>query len=235
VSLRLEVFSAAAWAPEIVDRFAEAIAARPGLRLCLPTGATPRPVYHALARRRSVLATAEIFLLDEFVLPPHHPARCDAMLHRDLLDRLDVAPQAVHRLDVHAPDRAAECARYDALVAEGGLDLTLLGLGTNGHIGLNEPGSDAAAATRFVPLSEETQRRAVAYGGGEAPEWGVTLGLSAILRSRRVWLLVTGEHKAEILRRVLTGPIGAEVPASYLREHPDAVALVDEGAARLVT
>lgn len=226
----IEVNPADEWGSTVATRLA-ARTAQPGLRLCLPTGNTPRPVYAALASHPAVLARTEVFLLDEFVLPPGHPARCDSMLQRDLLDLLDVAPRALHCLDVAAVDREAETARYDALVHEGGLDLTLLGLGMNGHLGLNEPGSTADAPTRFVPLSEATMRSAAAYGGDARPQWGATLGLATILASREIWLLVTGTHKAEILQRVLTGPIGPDVPATYLREHPNTVVLADAAAA----
>jgi glucosamine-6-phosphate deaminase len=227
--LNVEVFPTDEWGATVATRLA-ARARRPGLRLCLPTGSTPRPAYAALAARHGVLAGTEVFLLDEFVLPPGHPARCDSMLQRDLLDLLDVAPAALHRLDVAAADREGETARYDALVRSGGLDLTLLGLGMNGHLGLNEPGSTDASPTRFARLTDATIRSAAAYGGDRAPEWGATLGLATILASREIWLLVTGAHKAEILQRVVKGPIGPDVPATYLRQHPNTVVLADENA-----
>jgi glucosamine-6-phosphate deaminase len=229
--LRIEVFPTDQWGERVASRLA-ARTAEPGLRLCLPTGSTPRPVYQALATRPAVLATTEVFLLDEFVLPPGHPARCDAMLQRDLLDLLDVGPAALHRLDPGAANHDAETARYDALVGDRGLDLTLLGLGMNGHLGLNEPDSSSDSPTRFVRLAAETARGAARYGGDVAPESGVTLGLATILASREIWLLVTGEHKADILQRVLTEPVGAYLPATYLREHSKAIVLADEAARR---
>lgn len=228
--MEVEVFPTDEWGATVAARLA-ARAAQPGLRLCLPTGNTPRPAYAALATHPAALSETEVFLLDEFVLPPGHPARCDSMLRRDLLDLLDAAPAALHCLEVAAADREAETARYDALVRNGGLDLTLLGLGMNGHLGLNEPGSTADAPTRFVRLSEATMRSAAAYGGDATPEWGATLGLATVLASREIWLLVTGTHKAEILQRAVTGPIGPDLPATYLRQHPNAVVLADAAAA----
>jgi glucosamine-6-phosphate deaminase len=204
------------------------------VRLCLPTGRTPRPAYAAFAAGGGDLGDTDVFLLDEFVLPDRHPARCDEMLQRDLLDLLPGPPRALHALDPGAADLDAECARYAALVADGGLDLTLLGLGGNGHLGLNEPGSGATSPTRAVDLTPETTETAAGYGAGAAPSRGVTLGMADLLASHEVWLLVTGEHKADILRRSVTGPVGPEVPASYLRGHPNTLVLADAAAASLL-
>jgi glucosamine-6-phosphate deaminase len=200
------------------------------LRLCLPTGKTPIPAYGAFAAARGRLDAATVFLLDEFVLPDGHPARCDVMLQTGLLDLLQAPPRTLHRLDV-AGDLAAECERYAALVADGGLDLTLLGLGGNGHIGLNEPGTSSDSPTRVVDLHPQTVQHAAQYGGVAAPQHGVTLGMAAILASQEIWLLVTGRHKAEILSRAVTGPMGSDVPATFLRNHPNVWVLTDEDAA----
>jgi glucosamine-6-phosphate deaminase len=187
-------------------------------------------VYAAFAAIGRLDATA-VFLLDEFVLPVGHPARCDEMLKRSLLDMVSHPPAALERFDVSAASLPAECARYEALVADGGLDLTLLGLGANGHLGLNEPGTTAHSRTRVVDLHEVTIRHAADYGNGAAPKRGVTLGLSSILASREIWLLVTGDHKAEILQRTMAGPVGPAVPASYLQDHPNVIVMADEPAA----
>ena len=171
-----------------------------------------------------------MFLLDEFGLPPDDPARCDAMLQRDFLAGLTQPPAFLHTLNAQAADLEEECRRFEDLVDGGGLDLTLLGLGGNGHVGLNEPGTHAAAPTRVVRLATATRVAAGRYGSDEEPEWGMTLGLGPILDSREIWLLVTGSNKAEILDRVLHGPIGPDVPASYLRDHTNVVVLADESA-----
>lgn len=209
---------------------AEAVGSTPGFRLCLPTGSTPVPAYAAFAAHGGSLQEATVFLLDEFGLPVGHPARCDAMLSRTLLDRLPEPPARVHSLDPSAPDLAEECRRYESELAAGGCDLTLLGLGGNGHLGLNEPGSDRTSRTRRVELAPATVAHAAAYGSGEPPMWGLTMGIGTILDSREIWLLVTGSHKAAILDRVLHGPIGPALPASFLRTHPNVVVLADEKA-----
>ena len=230
MSIRLEVFDDDQWAARVAQRWATLIQRNPAARLCLPTGETPRPVY-AVATSVMDLDAATVFILDEFDLPVGNSARCDAMLQRDFLDLLTRLPKHVHGFDTAAPDPDAECRRYASLVADGGLDLTLLGLGGNGHLGLNEPGTAADAPTRVARLASSTTRAAGRYGTGAEPTWGMTLGMRAILESDEVWLLVTGSHKAEILDRTLNGPIGSDVPATYLREHPNAVVFADRAAA----
>jgi glucosamine-6-phosphate deaminase len=180
------------------------------------------------------LDRAEVFLLDEFVLPAGHPARCDVMLSTALLNHLPAPPRALHKLEVDVADLGAECARYEALLSDQPFDLTLLGLGGNGHLGLNEPGATQDSLTRVVDLQPETIRQAADYGSGAAPQRGVTLGMRAILGSREIWLLVTGAHKAGILRQALEGPIEPAVPASYLQQHPNVILLADVPAAALL-
>ena len=228
--VRIEVWPEDEWGTAVGARLADRLAAQPGLRICLPTGNTPVPAYQAFADKGGRLDTAEVFLLDEFGLPPGHPARCDEMLQRSLLGLVDTAPASLHSIDVAADDVAAACRRYDAEVADGGLDLTLLGLGTNGHLGLNEPGSEPDNPSRVVDLHETTVANAAVYGAGAPPQWGVTLGMAPLLASREIWLLVTGSAKAEILHRALAGPIGPQVPASYLQAHPNTAVLADQAA-----
>lgn len=228
--MKLEVFQDDEWVDEVSRRWISSVAASPALRLCLPTGETPRPVYTRSAPTID-LSSATVFLLDEFSLPANSPARCDAMLRRDLLDSLTHPPLALEALDVHAEDADAECLRFDQLVNDGGLDLTLLGLGGNGHLGLNEPGTANDSPTRVVTLDKGTTLAASRYGEDASPTRGMTLGLQAILDSHEIWLLVTGSHKAETLRRLINGPIGPDLPASFLRDHPNTIVLADKSAA----
>jgi glucosamine-6-phosphate deaminase len=228
--MRIEIFADQVWADRIVERWISHMADNPKSRICLPTGETPRPVY-ARATPDIDLSASTVFLLDEFDLPPGSAGRCDAMIRRDLLGSLAKAPGAFHRLDVDAAEADIECARFDALVANGGLNLTLLGLGTNGHLGLNEPGTAADSQTRAVPLTPTTIRAVERYEVGAQPVTGVTLGLHRILHSDEIWLLVTGSHKAEILAEMLHGPITSDLPASYLRNHSDTTVFADRSAA----
>ena len=228
---------AAAWADHVAGLLADRLAARPNLVVCLPTGSTPGPVYEALPgilQTRSVsAAAATVVLLDEYVgLPAGHRARCDSMLRRGLLDRLDPGVARFITFEVDDLSPQAACAKVDAAVSSaGGLDLVVLGLGRNGHIGMNEPGSAPAATTRVVELAPSTRAAAIGYGAEVAPTQGVTLGMLGILGSREIWLLATGAAKAEILSQTLDGPVTPDVPASLLRGHPGLRIIVDDEAA----
>jgi glucosamine-6-phosphate deaminase len=236
MTLRLDVLPAADWADRVAGDLAERLRDEPGTRLCLPTGDTPAPVYArlaALARAGGApFGAAVIVALDEYLgLPPGHPARCDVRLTRELLALLPAPPAAFHRIEADDPDPAAAAARIDAIAA-GGLDLAVLGLGMNGHVGLNEPGSYADAPTRVVRTSGASRRAAVErYGADPAPTAGITLGVARLLQAREIWLLVTGERKASILARALEAPEGPDCPATWLRRHPDLRVVADEPAA----
>jgi glucosamine-6-phosphate deaminase len=231
----LEVLAAADFAGRVAGDLADRLRARPALRICLPTGDTPTPVYAALAeaeRRGEVsLVDATVVMLDEWVgLPPGDPARCDVRLHADLLDRLAVRPRSVIEIDVDGPDPEAAASAHDE--AARGLDLALLGLGMNGHVGFNEPGSRPDDPTRLVRLAVSSRQAATdRYGASQTPTAGITVGLARLLEAAEVWLLVTGERKAPILRRTLLEPEGPDCPAAYLRRHPGLVVFADEAAA----
>ena len=218
-------------------RLATRLRDRPDLWLCLPTGDTPTPVYGALAaaeRRGEVsLAQATVIQLDEFVgLPPTDPARCDARLRRELLDPL-VSPPAFVAIDVDGRDPEAAAAAHDVVAR--GIDLALLGLGINGHVGFNEPGTRADDTTRLVRLAASSRDAATdRYGAGQVPTAGITVGLARLIEAGECWLLVTGERKARILRRALEQPEGLDCPASFLRRHAALTVFADEPAASLL-
>jgi glucosamine-6-phosphate deaminase len=228
----LEVVPAADWADAVAEALAVRIAAQPDLVLCLPTGSTPRPVYErlpgALARAGTSLARVRLALLDEYLgLPAGHPIRCDAQLRQQLPESL----AAFVTFDVDGPDPVAACAAYDRAIADlGGLDVVVLGLGANGHVGMNEPGTPPDAATRVIELAPSTMAAARAYGADPPPTHGVTLGLAGILAAREIWLLVSGERKAAILRAALDDPVTTDVPASLLRDHPGLRVIADDAA-----
>lgn len=236
----VEVVPVAAFGEHVAGLLADRLAARPGLVVALPTGSTPLPVYEALPgvlRRRGVAAaSATVVLLDEYLgLSPGHRARCDETLRRRLLDGLVDADAGGPRfvafeVDTLSPDGA--CARMDlAIDAAGGLDLVVLGLGANGHVGMNEPGTAPDAGTRVVELAPSTRDASRGYGATKPPTHGVTLGMAAILAAREIWLLATGAHKRAILAATLDGPATTAVPASLLRPHPRLRVIADDGAA----
>lgn len=233
----LTVLPADDWPAAVGDELVARVRANPRLRLCLPTGDTPTRVYARLAQAASSgqvsLADVTIILLDEYVgLAPGDAARGDNQLRHDLLELLPEKPRQYFpiRVDELTAEEAAEA--HDR-VADGGLDLALVGLGLNGHVGFNEPGSTAESPTRVVTLDERS--RAVAteeYGAGRSPTRGVTLGLARLLQAREVWLLATGESKAGVVRAALRGPETPDCPASFLRRHPRLHAFIDTAAAQ---
>jgi len=216
------------WAETIASRFEATV--ETGHRICLATGNTPTPFYAAVAQRMA-LDGLTIFLLDEFGgLPAGDPGRCVSMITRDLLDRAAGAP-AVHVPDVDTPEPDTAAERYGGIIAEGGLDLAIVGLGANGHIGMNEPGTTSDQGTRFVTLDPSTSAGALAYGATIPPAWGITVGISELLDAREIWVLATGEHKRDILNHTLHGAVDSDVPATFLTEHPNCTFFVDDSAA----
>ena len=135
-------------------------------------------------------------------------------------------------IDVDGPHPEAACAAFEAEGEEaGGIDLVVLGLGRNGHVGMNEPGSRIDSPTRVVELTPPTRDAAIGYGADPPPTHGVTLGMAPILTAREIWLLATGPEKREILHRVLEGPTSPDVPATLLLGHQRLAVVVDEAAA----
>ncbi len=227
MSLEVEVLADQEWAEVAADRFTETINGRE--RLCLATGSTTAPFYAAIAGKTG-LDGLTIFLLDEFGgLPKDDPGRCAAMIRRDLLSIAQGSPR-VHIPDVDTLDPGREADRYGDLIRDGGLDLAIVGLGRNGHIGMNEPGATAEMTTRRVELDSSTADNALTYGATIPPTWGITVGIAELLEAREVWLMVTGEHKTEILDHTLHSPIGPDVPATFLRAHANAYLFANESA-----
>jgi glucosamine-6-phosphate deaminase len=234
VTVELRIHPASRWPDLAADALANRIRERPDLRLVLPTGETPSPVYESLRRRTDPAewARVTVIALDEYLgLPAEDPARAANRLRRELLDH--VRPHRIVDAASAAEDDDAAVRSLDAAAEE--IDLALVGLGMNGHVGLNEPGSDADAPTRIVELHPAS--RAVAtdrYGAGSAPERGITIGLARLLAAAELWLLVTGGHKAAVLGRALEGPETPDCPASFLRRHPRLSVVADEPAAALL-
>ena len=219
------------WVEEVADALLERLSARPALRMCLATGSTPLPVYERLTATPAAFTAASVLLLDEFGgLPADEPERCDALLRRVLVDQ--VQPADYRTIAVDADDLDAECAAIDQWIDRGGLDLAVLGLGVNGHLGMNEPGSDSAGRTARVELATSTIEGAQRYfSGRHRPTWGVTVGLGDLLRAGEVWVLAAGSTKADIVARSLQGQVGADVPASLLQDHPNCTWWLDPPAA----
>lgn len=229
MSIEVEVFSDRDWANQTATRFDNYVSTHASARICLPTGKTMEPFYDSVAQSTSFTGLT-IFLLDEFGgLPQGDPGRCVSMINRHLIGHVSGTPM-LHLPDIDAGDLEAESRRYQTLIDDGGLDLVLLGLGANGHLGMNEPGSDPDSPTRVVDLASTTTDHAAEYGATAAPTWGLTIGMKSLLAAREVWLMVSGQHKREILGRTLLDPVGSDLPATYLREHPNCTVFADRSA-----
>jgi glucosamine-6-phosphate deaminase len=238
--LRVEVLSDyAALSERAAGLVAELVRRQPDAVLGLPTGATPEGMYAALARSGVSFARARTFNLDEYLgLPPDHPQSYRTWIREHFLRFVDLPPEAAHVPDGAAADPDAECERYEAAIRRaGGLDLVILGLGVNGHIGFNEPGTPWDSRTHRVVLSEATRRHNARFfrSPEEVPREAITMGIATILEARRVLLLASGRRKAEIVRRVLTEPPSPAVPATALHSHPRVTVLLDRAAASRLT
>lgn len=206
--------------------------------LGLATGSTPEPLYAELIRRHQdeglSFAHARAFTLDEYVgLPADHPQRYAAVIRTGLTDHLDLKPDAVQGPDGGALDLLGECERYEqAIVEAGGVDVQIAGIGSNGHIAFNEPGSSLASRTRLKTLNDRTRADNARFFAGvdEVPRHVITQGLGTILRSRHLLLIATGTGKAAAAARAVEGPLAANFPASVVQLHPHATVLLDRAA-----
>lgn len=222
------------------DAVAAHVCARPDAVLGLATGSSPLPVYRELSRRVTTgelsLARCRGFLLDEYVgLPPGHPQSYRSVIGREFVALTDIDPAAVQGPAGESEDIPAACAAYEAdMRAAGGVDVQLLGVGTDGHIAFNEPGSSLASRTRIKTLAPQTRRDNARFFGGrlqEVPTHCLTQGIGTILEARHLVLLALGEGKAEAVRQLVEGPVSASWPATALQLHPHVSVLVDEAAA----
>jgi glucosamine-6-phosphate deaminase len=231
--------SETAWIDAVVSLWRDRLRSNPRLRMCLPSGHTPLKIFSAMGKSVAAGAVsfrdAEIFSLDEYGgLPADDPGRCANMLSDYLLKDIDLPKNHFHAIDTTAADLDRVCREYDQAVGDG-FDLTFLGLGMNGHLGLNEPGSAPDSTTRRVSLHESTIQGTAKYlAHGNLPTWGIGVGMKQLLGSREIWLLANGRAKAEIIQRTLRGPVDVSVPASLLRKHPNAWLIVDSEAAALI-
>ncbi|MFK7695932.1 glucosamine-6-phosphate deaminase [Paenibacillus sp. HJGM_3] len=209
--------------------------------LGLATGGTPVGLYEELVDtfRQGMVSFKSVttFNLDEYVgLPVDHPESYHAYMQHHLFAHVDVNPARIHIPDGNAPDLEQECIRYNTLLDDAKqIDLQLLGLGHNGHIGFNEPDHALMSGTHIVKLKEETRNANARFFNSidEVPTHALTMGVGTILKAKMILLVVRGADKAEIVHRALTGPITTECPASLLQTHPHVVVLLDSESGRL--
>ncbi|WP_415298353.1 glucosamine-6-phosphate deaminase [Cellulosimicrobium sp. SJTW-1] len=212
----------------------------PGAVLGLATGSSPLKVYDELVRRHVQeglsFAGVRAFMLDEYVgLPVDHPQRYRNVIETEIASRVDFAPGAVQGPDGNAQDLVAACAAYEeSIVGAGGVDLQILGIGTDGHIAFNEPGSSLASRTRIKTLTAQTREDNARFFGDDVervPRHCLTQGLATIMSARHLVLLATGKGKAEAVHQLVEGPVSAMWPATIMQMHPHATVLVDDAAA----
>jgi glucosamine-6-phosphate deaminase len=218
----------------------ETIVQRPSLVLGLPTGRTPLGLYRELrerSRREGVdWSQVRTFNLDEFAgLGPLHPKSYRSYMQAELFDHVSIDAANIGFLNGAALDLKAECRRYeDAIERAGGIDLQILGIGANGHVGFNEPADGLCAHTHIAELERESREANAARFGGDwtsVPERALSMGMAAILNAREIVLIATGSEKADAVHGMIEGLISTRLPASILQVHARVTVMVDRGAA----
>lgn len=219
---------------------ADTLRRSPDLVLGLPAGRTPVETYTELCRLHAAgeadFSQATAFLLDEFVgLDSSHAGSFRRFLTEHLLSGINLDPNRTYSLNGVAADLDVECERYEETIAAiGGLDLLLLGIGVNGHVGFNEPGDALAARTHRVALVETTRVENAGLFGGSAsrvPQAALSIGMGTILRAETIVMLATGERKASAVAGMLRGPVTTTLPASFLQLHRRVEVYLDRAAA----
>ena len=224
------------------DIFEGAIRAKPACVLGLATGSTPLPFYRELIDREragiidfSRVRTAN---LDEYKgLGPEHPQSYRRFMQENLFDHISVRPENTIVPDGLAPDTERMCREYERQIEEwGGIDVQLLGIGHDGHIGFNEPADSFPSHTHEVKLTQLTREANKRFFSSidDVPEYAFTMGIGTVMAARRIVLIATGADKADILRQAFFGPVKPAVPASILQFHGDVTVICDRGAARLL-
>ncbi|CAM4360210.1 glucosamine-6-phosphate deaminase [Paenibacillus tarimensis] len=212
---------------------------KPDCTLGFATGSTPIGIYEQLvslySQGRVSFAKALSFNLDEYVgLSGSHPQSYRQYMLQHLFRHTDFNPRNIYIPDGMAADLEAECQRYDSLLEEHPIDLQLLGIGHNGHIGFNEPGHALTARTHLVTLEPETRAANARFfhSEDEVPRQAITMGMGSILKARSILLVVTGADKAAVVSEALAGSISTACPASLLQTHADVTVLLDRDAGR---
>lgn len=226
--------------PEAATAIAARLIARllkekPDAVLGLATGSTPLPLYRALVDMQLDWRRVRTFNLDEYLgLAPEHPQSYHHFMWENLFRHVNIRPENVHIPDGLASDVPAFCADYEARIrAVGGIDLQLLGIGSDGHIGFNEPSSSLASRTRIKTLTQRTRADNARFfaSADEVPSHVITMGIGTIMEARTNLLLAFGAKKAQALAEAAEGPVTAMNPASALQLHPDTRVCLDEAAA----
>ena len=222
---------------------ADGMCSKPHYVLGLATGSTPIPLYNELKRMHKEdgldFSTTVSFNLDEYIgIPGTHDQSYRYFMNEHLFDDINIVKGNTHVPDGMTDDIETHCMIYEAMIEDvGGIDCQVLGIGGNGHIGFNEPGSSLASRTRAVDLTPETIRDNARFfkSADEVPKRAISMGIGTVLEAEKLLLLATGASKAKAVAAALEGPIGIKVPASALQLHPDVTYVITEDAASQLT
>lgn len=224
------------------DIFTETIHQKPNTVLGLATGSTPERMYELLVKayNQHKVSFREVtsFNLDEYVgISPSNPQSYHYYMNNKLFDNIDISKQQTHLPEGNGSDLHEICQQYEQKIkASGGIDLQVLGIGLNGHIGFNEPGTSFDQATHVVELEQSTREANARFFTSidEVPTQAITMGIDTIMQSKQIILLVSGEKKADSLYQLLNQPVNESFPASILKEHSNVVIIADEAAAKKI-
>lgn len=228
-------------APACADEFTSLLSSKDDCILGLATGASPVPTYRELIKRYNAgvisFKHASSFNLDEYVgLPRSDKNSYYTFMHENLFNSVDINEKNVHILNGNAEDTEKECADYDAAIdAAGGIDIQLLGIGTNGHIGFNEPSDAFSAGTFKVKLTDSTVKsNSIYFTENAMPRYALTMGINSIMKAKKIVLIATGTSKAEAIKNAVKGEVTPRCPASVLQKHPNCIFFLDRAAASLL-
>jgi glucosamine-6-phosphate deaminase len=220
----------------------EKIRSNPDITLGLATGSTPKGVYEYLIHDHEETGTTykqvKTVNLDEYIgLPKNDPNSYHYFMCENLFNHLDISKNNTHIPNGTASDLEQECLNYEKLIKDlGGIDLQILGIGQNGHIGFNEPGTPFSSRTHIVTLAQNTRAANSRFFNSieEVPTQAITMGISSILESKEILLLVSGERKAEALAKFVNGEISEDFPASALKYHQNVTVIADRDACKFI-
>ena len=215
---------------------------KPGKVLGLATGSTPIGLYQRMVKDHEENGTSykeiKTFNLDEYVgLPISHPESYYAFMHRNLFDHIDIPEENTHVPSGLGDDLEAQAAAYDAMIAKDPVDIQLLGIGSDGHIAFNEPGTAFDSPTHVTDLAESTIKDNCRFFDNDiskVPTQAVTQGIGTIMKAKNILLIATGANKAQAVKDMINGPVDETCPASILQKHDNVTIIVDEAAASLL-
>ncbi len=223
------------------DIFTDLLTSKPACVLGLATGASPVKTYNELIKRYKdgeiSFKDVKTFNLDEYCnLPRDDKNSYYTFMHENLFNSVDIKEENVHILDGNAEDADKEAKAFDKMIDdEGGIDIQLLGIGTNGHIGFNEPAEAFSDGTFKVKLTDSTiKSNSIYFDDDSMPRYALTMGINSIMKAKKIVLIATGEAKADAIKATIDGDVTPMVPASILKNHGDAVLLIDKAAAKLL-